>query len=47
MRNLIVLIVAGVLATLGCGFGVVAVATGGSPPGDTIVEVTGDAANGF
>jgi len=47
MRNLIVLVVAGIVATLGCGFGVVAVATGGAPPGDTIVEVTGDAANGF
>jgi hypothetical protein len=47
MSNLIVLIVAGAVATLGCGFGVVAVASSGSPPGDTIVEVAGDAANGF
>jgi hypothetical protein len=47
MRHLTVLIVAGVVAALGCGFGVVAVAAGDSPPGDTIVEVTGDAAHGF
>lgn len=47
MRHRTVLIVAAILAALGCGFGVVAVGAGGSPPGDTIVEVTGDAANGF
>jgi hypothetical protein len=47
MRHLTVLITAVVVATLGCGFGVVAVAADGSPPGDTVVEVTGDAANGF
>jgi hypothetical protein len=47
MRHLTVLIVAAIVGILGCGFGVVAVAAGGSPPGGTIVEVTGDAANGF
>ncbi|GAA4698250.1 hypothetical protein [Nocardioides conyzicola] len=51
MRHLIVLTVAVVAATLGCGFGVTAIAAGsgddGGPPGDTIVAVTGDAANGF
>lgn len=41
MRHLTVLIVAGIVATLGCGFGVVAAATGGAPPVDTVVEVTG------
>lgn len=47
MRHLTVLIVACVVATLGCGLGVAALAAGDAPPGDTIVEVTGDAANGF
>jgi hypothetical protein len=47
MRHLTVLIVAGAVATLGCGFGVTALALGSAPPGDTIVDVTGDAANGF
>ena len=52
MRNLIVLIVAVVVTTFGCGLGVAALATGpthdaAGPPVDTIVEVTGDAANGF
>ena len=39
-------VLAALLALLGGGVVVVAAATGG-PPGDTIVEVTGDAANGF
>jgi hypothetical protein len=47
MRHLTVLIVAVVVATLGCGVGVAALASGAAPPGDTIVGVTGDAANGF
>jgi len=47
MRNLIVLVVAGVVAAAGCGFGVAAVAGRPAPPGDTIVGVRGDAANGF
>ena len=47
MKHLIVLTVAGVVAVLGCGLGVAAVADGEAPPGDTIVEVRGDAANGF
>ena len=47
MRNLIVLIVAGVVAATGCVFGVAAVAGRPAPPGDTIVAVRGDAANGF
>ncbi|GAA1794403.1 hypothetical protein GCM10009795_044950 [Nocardioides hankookensis] len=51
MRHLTVLIVASVVALLGCGIGVAALAAGppsvAAPPGDTIVEVTGDAANGF
>jgi hypothetical protein len=47
MKNLFVLVVASVVASVGCGLGVAAVAGGGSPPGDTIVAVTGNAANGF
>ena len=51
MRHLTVLIVASVVALLGCGTGVAALAARpphvAAPPGDTIVEVTGDAANGF
>jgi hypothetical protein len=47
MKNLFVLVVASVVAALGCGLGVAAVAGGGSPPADTIVAVTGGAANGF
>jgi hypothetical protein len=47
MRHLTVLIAAVLAALLGCGLGVAAVAGGGPPPGDTIVKVTGDAANGF
>jgi hypothetical protein len=47
MRHLTVLIVALVVATLGCGLGVAALAAGPTPAGDTIVEVAGDAANGF
>ncbi|MDF1604042.1 hypothetical protein [Nocardioides sp. YIM 152315] len=48
MRNLTVLIAA-VVATTGCGFGVAAAAKGDppAPRGDTVVEVTGDAENGF
>ena len=34
-------------AGLGAGVGAAAAAAGDEPPGDTIVEVTGDAANGF
>jgi hypothetical protein len=47
MRHLTVLILACIVAALGCGFGVAALAMAPTPPGDTIVEVTGDAANGF
>ena len=47
MKHLTVLIVATVIAIVGCGLGVAAVAGRPSPPGDTIVEVTGSAANGF
>jgi hypothetical protein len=47
MKHLTVLVTAVVVATLGCGLGVSALAADGGPPGDTIVEVTGDAANGF
>jgi hypothetical protein len=47
MRHLTVLIVATVVALLGCGVGVTALAAGPEPAGDTIVDVTGDAANGF
>ena len=47
MKHLIVLTVASVVAAVGCGLGVAAVAGGEAPPGDTIVEVSGDAANGF
>jgi hypothetical protein len=47
MKNLVVLIVAAVVAAIGCGLGVAAVASHQAPPGDTIVDVTGDAANGF
>jgi len=53
MRHLTVLIVAAVVTAAGCGIGVASAvadddpAATGPPPGDTIVEVTGDAANGF
>lgn len=50
MRNLTVLIPSVVVASIGCGFGVTAAATDdppSPPPGDTVVEVTGDAENGF
>jgi hypothetical protein len=47
MRHRTVLIVASVVATLGCGLGVAALAAGDEPPGDTVVDVTGDAADGF
>ena len=47
MRNLIVLVIAGVIAAAGCAVGVAAVAGRPAPPGDTIVSVRGDAANGF
>ena len=42
------LLAAGAVLTFVCGgVGAAAVAAGGGPPGDTIVDVTGDAANGF
>src|SRR6478735_11269339 len=47
MKHLIVLIVATVVAVVGCGLGVAAVAGRQPPPGNTIVKVTGNAANGF
>ena len=50
-RHLTVLIVATLVAVVGCGLGVASLAAGPppvpGPPGDTIVEVIGDAANGF
>ena len=47
MRHLSVLIATGLVAATGCGLGAAALAAPGPPPPDTIVAVTGDAANGF
>jgi hypothetical protein len=49
VRHRTVLTAALLAAVAGCGLGVAAVATGNPqpPPPDTIVSVTGDAANGF
>lgn len=47
MRHLTVLLAASVVAVTGCGLGAAALAAGDPPAPDTIVEVTGDAANGF
>jgi hypothetical protein len=47
MRQLSVLIAAGLVTATGCGLGAAALAAGGAPPPDTIVAVTGDADNGF